>query len=129
MREKLVEVYAERLIIIADESKLVQRLGTRGPLPVEVVQFAWLAQAQWLSQQLDCQVTRREHEGQPYVTDNQNFILQCYFEQGIADPYAIQAKLADRPGLVGHGLFLDMTTEAIISMAAEVKMIKRAIAS
>ncbi len=125
VREKLVEIYAERLVIVVDESKLVERLGTRGPLPIEVTPFGWQAQAAWLADTLACSVTRRENGTAPYLTDNQNFILCCAFDEGIADPYLIREHLADRPGLVGHGLFLDMATAILVSTPTGIKTLKR----
>lgn len=125
VREKLVEIYAERLIIVVDESKLVEQLGTHGPLPVEVTQFAWQAQANWLADILGCTVTRRMDGSKPYLTDNQNFILHCNFQNGISDPYAVRGCLADRPGLVGHGLFLDMATDVLVATTNGVKQLIR----
>lgn len=125
VREKLVELYAERLIIVVDESKLVEQLGTHGPLPVEVIQFAWQAQANWLVDILGCTVTRRMDGSKPYITDNQNFILHCNFQNGISDPYAVRGCLTDRPGLVGHGLFLDMATDVLVATTNGVKQLIR----
>lgn len=115
VREKLVEIQAKRLVIMVDERKLVDRLGTRGALPIEVTQFGWQVQQNWLSQTLNCAVTRREDNGTPYITDNQNYILHCHFKEGIEDAYKVRDMLAHRPGLVGHGLFLDLATDVIIS--------------
>ena len=55
LREKLVEIHAERLVILVDESKLVSQLGTRGPLPVEVIPFGWQAQARWIADNIGLQ--------------------------------------------------------------------------
>lgn len=115
VREKLVEIYAQRFIIIVDQSKLVPQLGTRGPLPVEVTPFGWQAQAKWLSKVLACRVSLRKEGPVPYLTDNQNFILNCKFAEGIKDAYHIQQSLVGRPGIVGHGLFLDMATDVLIA--------------
>jgi ribose 5-phosphate isomerase A len=114
VREKLVELYAERLMIVVDESKLVERLGMHGPLPVEVTPFAWQMQARWLAEQLGCRVELRCRDDKPYVTDNQNFILDCYQAAGFDDPYDIQQRLGNRPGLVGHGFFLGMATDVLV---------------
>lgn len=124
VREKLVEIYAKRLVIMVDESKLVNRLGTRGPLPIEVSQFGWRKQKAWLSETLQCDVTRRMEGNTPYITDNQNFILCCTFAKGIADPKLICHLLSDRPGLVGHGLFLNMATDVIVGTQDGVRHLK-----
>ena len=121
VREKLVELHARRLVIVVDDRKLVKCLGTRGPLPVEVIPFAWQAQATWLEDALGCQVTRRQVNGSPYLTDNQNVILDCAFENGISNPYAVQDVMANRPGLVGHGLFLGMASDILVSTSEGIK--------
>ncbi|MEM7347909.1 MAG: ribose 5-phosphate isomerase A [Chloroflexota bacterium] len=125
VREKLVEIYAERFVIIVDESKIVDRLGTRGPIPVEVVQFGWEAQATWLRETLQCVVQRRMNNDMPYITDNHNFILSCTFPEGIVDPYLVSNYLSNRPGLVGHGLFLDMATDVLVGSDSGIQHLRR----
>jgi len=126
LREKIVAVAARRFITIVDESKLVQRLGTRGPLPVEVTRFAWEAHARWLSG-LGCRAElRREADGSPYVTDNGNYIIHCTFPDGIADARALDARLHARPGILEHGLFLGLATEVIVAGQDGVRILKRA---
>lgn len=115
VREKLVEMHAERLVIIVDTSKMVEKLGTRGPVPVEVTPFGWQMQQRWLAKKLGCRVERRETNGEPFITDNQNYILHCFFAAGIDDPHAIHRALAGRTGIVGHGLFLNMVTDVIVA--------------
>ena len=51
----------------------------------------------------------------PVITDNGNYLARCWFSEGIADPYSLARTLADRPGIVEHGLFLDMAHAAIIA--------------
>ena len=117
-REKIVESYATTLILVGDETKRVAYLGERAPVPVEVVVFAWQATAKHLSA-LGCRPTRREQAGQPFVTDNGNYILDCRTERP-DDVYALAAALSAVPGVVEHGLFLDMATLAYIATADEV---------
>ncbi len=126
VREKLVEMHAERLIIIVDDSKLVRKLGTRGPLPVEVTPFGWEIQARWLAETLGCRVERRMDDGSPYITDNRNFILHCHFSAGIDDPSAVAQALAGRTGVVGHGLFLNMATDVIVAAPDGIRRMRRA---
>lgn len=125
VREAIVERAAARFVVIVDESKVVERLGTRGPLPVEVVPFAWRAQARWLADTLGCEVARREDADGPFVTDNHNYILNCRFPAGITDPAAVAAALGDRPGVAGHGLFLGLATEAFVGAADGVRRLSR----
>jgi len=126
LREKIVESAARRLVVVVDESKLVERLGTRGPLPVEVTQFAWEAHARWL-ESLGCRAElRREPDGAPYVTDNGNYIVHCSFPAGIADPMALAGRLGERPGILEHGLFLGMATEVVVAGENGVRVLGRA---
>lgn len=114
LREKIVETAAQTFIVIVDEGKLVEKLGSRGPLPVEVTQFAWQAHARWL-ETLGCQATLRGGETRPFVTDNGNYILDCAFPGGIEHPARLAATLRHRPGIVEHGLFLGMASQVIIA--------------
>ncbi len=126
VREKLVEMHAERLIIIVDAGKMVEKLGTRGPLPVEVTPFGWQMQARWLAEKLGCRVERRETNGEPFITDNQNYILHCFFPTGIDNPHAVHSTMAGRTGIVGHGLFLDMVTDVIVAAPNGIRHLRRA---
>ena len=125
VREGIVAHAARRFAVIVDESKVVARLGTRGPVPVEVVPFAWRAQARWLAAALACDVTRREGPGGAFVTDNANFILDCRFSGGIVDPEQAADTISSRPGVVGHGLFLGLATDAFIGLAGGVRRLFR----
>jgi ribose 5-phosphate isomerase A len=124
LREKIVEIHAERLIIVVDESKLVPRLG-RGPLPVEVVPFATQTQVRWLNT-LGCRAELwLEEDGLPIVTDNGNHLARCWFPEGISDPSALDRALADRPGIVDHGLFLDMADTVIVAGVGGIRLLER----
>lgn len=114
LREKMIEHVTRYFIVVADNSKWVDKLGTRSPLPVEVVQFSWRFTANWLAG-LGCEPVLRQSEGQPYVTDNDNYILDCHFPHGLDDPAELAAILERRPGVVEHGLFLGMADEAIVA--------------
>jgi ribose 5-phosphate isomerase A len=116
LREKMVAQASRRLVIVADESKLSPALGTRRPLPVEVVRFGWRSQMEFLSAlipqaQLGLRVTP---EGAPFITDQGNFILDC--ETGpIERPQELARQLQARAGVVAHGLFLGLATDLIIA--------------
>ena len=125
LREKIVEVHAERLVIVVDESKLSPRLGSIGPLPVEILPFGVDAHLRWLNT-LGCRAELwHEADGTPIVTDNGNHLARLWFACGIADPYALARTLADRPGIVEHGLFLDMASEVIVAGVDGVQVLKR----
>jgi ribose 5-phosphate isomerase A len=114
LREKMVETAARRLVIIADESKLVDALGARGPVPVEVVQFCWQYNALCIKD-LGCRTVLRERSGAPFVTDNSNYILDCHFGGPLADPHGVAQAIRALPGVIEHGLFLDMADTVIVA--------------
>jgi ribose 5-phosphate isomerase A len=114
LREKLVAQNSTRLIIIADASKLVAKLGTKSPLPVEVTPFGFEASERFL-QSLGCTPEiRRQPSGDAFITDNGNFIFDCKFSE-IADARELNLKLATRAGIVESGLFIDLAHTAIIA--------------
>lgn len=115
LREKVVEIHTDRLLILVDESKMVPRLGSAVPLPVEILRFEHSVHINWLST-LGCRAEwRMEEDGSPVVTDNGNYMALCHFPDGISDPYALARRMADRPGIIEHGLFLDMTWAVIVA--------------
>lgn len=124
LREKILEIHAQKFIVIADESKLVPRLG-RGPLPVEIAQFEADLQVRWLTS-LGCRAELwREENGSPVVTDNANYLVRCWFPDGIENPYQLARTLADRPGIVEHGLFLGMASLAIVATNRGIKILEK----
>ena len=124
LREKIVEIHAERFIVVADESKLVPRLGA-GPLPVEIVPFGAEVHVRWLADLADRAELWCEADGSPIMTDNGNYLARCWFSDGIADPYSLARTLADRPGIVEHGLFLGMAHAAIIASPQGTRSLSR----
>ncbi|MBE7555077.1 MAG: ribose 5-phosphate isomerase A [Anaerolineales bacterium] len=124
LREKMIESATKRFIVVADGSKVVEKLGTRAPVPVEVVQFCWKTTARWL-ESLGCTPAIRGGESQPYVTDNGNYILDCRFPTGIDHPAELAAILKNRSGVVEHGLFLGMATEAIVATEIGLQAMQR----
>lgn len=124
LREKLVEVNAKKLVIIVDESKLVSKLGTRGPLPVEIVKFAYDASLKWL-ESLGCRAEWWKESDQPVLTDNGNYLVKCWFENGIDNPLEIAKKMAGRPGIVEHGLFLRMADSVIVAAEHGIRVIDK----
>lgn len=115
LREKMVAQASRRLCIIADESKAVERLGIRSPLPVEVVGWGWQVHARFL-ESLGAEVDLRTFDdGQPFRTDNGNLVLDCRFAEGIRDPEEVEAALRARAGVVDTGLFLGLAHRAILA--------------
>src|SRR5262244_979748 len=93
LREKIVASASDRLVIVVDQEKLVERLGEHTPVPVEVTQFGWQATAVAVTK-LGCAPARRYATGeQPYLTDGGNHILDCRFGP-LTDPGAIEQNIA-----------------------------------
>ena len=114
LREKVVESLAARFVVIATADKLVDRLADTFPLPVEVVPFA-AGPVRRRLEALGFEVALRAGDRTPYVTDNGNHILDGRLAGGIEDPAVTDVELALVPGLAGHGLFVDMATEALLA--------------
>jgi ribose 5-phosphate isomerase A len=124
LREKFIEMHALRFVVIVDESKLVSRLG-RGPLPVEIIPFEADVTVRWLGS-LGCRAELwRAGDGSPHRTDNDHWLARCWFPEGIADAGSLERLLADRPGVVDHGLFLGMASEVIVAAESGVRTLQR----
>jgi ribose 5-phosphate isomerase A len=124
LREKIIEIHAGQLVIIVDEAKLTPRLG-RGPLPVEIVPFEAAVQVRWLAG-LGCRAELwREADGSLAVTDNGNYLVRCWFENGISDAAGLARCLAERPGIVEHGLFLGMASQVVVAGAEGLRLLER----
>ena len=122
LREKIVASASEALVIVADASKVVERLGTRAPLPVEVDPYGEPVLERFLRFVGAEPVLRRRADGAPFVTDGGHHILDCRFEGGIADPRALEATLSRRAGVLETGLFLGMATAAVIAREGGVEV-------
>lgn len=112
LREKVVAASSARFVVVADDSKLVSRLGERAPLPVEVVPFAYplcerlLRKSGWTPE--------LRGGSSPFVTDEGNHIADCRREDW-GDPVALAAELDAMPGVVAHGMFLGMAAAAYVA--------------
>jgi ribose 5-phosphate isomerase A len=112
LREKIVAQASHRVIIVVDESKRSPCLGTKHPLPVEVLPFGWHSQLRFLQSLGGQVVVRHNRDGTLYRSDQGNFILDCDFGP-IPSPSDLAAQLNARAGIVEHGLFLNIATEVI----------------
>lgn len=118
LREKIVATASDRMIVIADSSKRVDKLGLF-PLPIEVVQFGVTAtrnMIEMLAADAGCQgeITQRlTPEGTPFITDSGNYIFDCAFGR-LDDPESLDEALKFIPGVVENGLFLGIADAAII---------------
>jgi ribose 5-phosphate isomerase A len=107
-----------------DESKLSPRLGTRWALPVEVIPFAAKSAENFLKSQGAAVTLRLDDNGQPYQTDQHNFILDANFGE-MADPNGVAVRLNERAGIVEHGLFLDLASDVIVAAEDDIRHLKR----
>jgi ribose 5-phosphate isomerase A len=113
LREKIVASATRQFVVVVDETKRVPVLG-KFPLPVEVIKFAQPLVAKEI-EALGARVElRHDASGQIYLTDENNYILDCHFGQ-IADPLALARKLSDMPGVVEHGLFIGMAKIVLVA--------------
>ena len=125
MREKVVEIHARQFIVMIEAKKLVKRLGSIGPMPVEILPFEALAHVQWLKTLAERAELWLEASGSPAMTDNGNYLARCWFKDGILDAYALAAALERRPGILEHGLFLDLASRVIVSGDSGIQILER----
>lgn len=111
LREKIVAKAAQQFIVIVDQAKQVPSLGLHFPLPVEIVPFGWRTTQRHL-ENLGWQSPLRQKAGQPFLTDNGNYIMDLHIPE-IADPAALELSLNQIPGVVECGLFVMMTSLVI----------------
>ncbi len=118
LREKIVAHASRRFVLVADESKLVGRLG-RGPVPVEILPFLWEATSRSI-ESLGGRPELRIAAGEPARTDNGNLVLDTSF--GVVDA-GLGLALHGIPGVIEHGLFFGLAKAAIIGSAAGIRVI------
>jgi ribose 5-phosphate isomerase A len=125
LREKIIANAARQMIVICDETKVVSKLGTKAPLPVEVLTFGWTTHEHWL-QTLGCvSQPRMTDDGDLFLTDGGNYIYDCRFPDGIQNPGQLEVTLNNRPGVVENGLFLNLADEVVIATTAEGILVRK----
>ncbi|MCU0587670.1 MAG: ribose-5-phosphate isomerase RpiA [Syntrophobacteraceae bacterium] len=124
LREKIVAEASRREVIIVDEGKLSQKLGSRHKVPVEVVPFGWSVQAGYLESLGGRVAVRRNGAGSPFVTEQGNVILDCDFGP-IEDPASLAGRIKGRTGVVEHGLFVDLATDVVVAGPDGVRELRR----
>jgi ribose 5-phosphate isomerase A len=123
-REKMVAAASKRMAVISDDSKLVDRLGSRFAVPVEVMKFGWQATEKRLAALGSKPTLRLDKSGKPFVTDGGNYIIDCAFGP-MAKPKEVAHHLDHVTGAVEHGLFLDFVTEAVVCGHNGLQILKR----
>jgi ribose 5-phosphate isomerase A len=122
LREKVVAAASRRMVVIADGSKHVDRLGT-APLPVEVVPFARESVIAAV-RALGGEPVLRLADGVPYLTDQSNLVLDCRFSP-LPEPAGLARALQAVPGVAAHGLFIDEVDAVYLARAGTVTTIER----
>ena len=123
LREKIVAAASDQLIVLVDETKLADRLGAQSSVAVEVVPFGWRATARMIETIGASVRLRTMPEGDPFVTDNGNYILDCAFGP-IDDPEHLQRQLDGTIGIVEHGLFLGMASKIVVGGSEAVRILQ-----
>jgi ribose 5-phosphate isomerase A len=113
LREKIVADASATVLIVVDESKRVRRLGTRGPLPVEVEPFGALTHPAFFASLGADAHFRMDENGSPWVTDGGNLIVDLHFPGGIEDPEALDLRINRRPGILENGLFIHLADHVL----------------
>jgi len=122
--EKIVAACTRRLIIVADETKLVPRLSGRVAVPVEIVRFGWESTARRLADLGCVPELRKTRDGEPFRTDSGHFIMNCAFRD-LNDPMAVERALSMTVGVVETGLFIGMTDMALVATGDGVRQFGR----
>lgn len=126
LKEKILAQASRRNIIIVDEGKLSPKLGTSFSVPVEVIPIAWRLEESYLKS-LDAKaILRKNNDGTPFTTDQNNFILDCDFGP-ISNPEQLAQQLNQRASIMEHGLFLGLATEVIVAGKEGIRHLKREI--
>jgi ribose 5-phosphate isomerase A len=115
LREKIVVSAARRFVVVAEDSKRVDRLGQGFRLPVEVARFGWPDTRRRLARLLP-EVELRAGDDGPYITDEGHYILDCGLPPD-ADPDALDLELKRTPGVLEHGLFIGLAERAVLGRA------------
>ncbi len=123
LREYIVASASKQLVIVADATKRVPVLG-RFPLPVEVIKFAQALVTKKIEALGAAVELRRDANGKPFLTDENNHILDCRFGQ-IQDVEGLARKLSDMPGIVEHGLFIGMASVVLVANGSEIVELRR----
>lgn len=112
LREKIVAFHSKKEIIIIDSTKLVNILGTKSPLPVEIEKFGWSGTLKELSK-FDCNINIRKNEGKIFLSDNGNYIVDCSFSK-IDEPEKLEHEINNIPGVIENGLFMGLIDFVIV---------------
>ncbi len=115
LREKLVALDSSKVILVVDDTKVVDTIGSNFSVPVEVVQFGWRVPARGLEALgAAIQIRRDPDSGEPFITDNENYVLDAWFGP-IDDPNQLSRRIKEITGVIEHGLFVGIVDEVIVA--------------
>ena len=126
LREKIVAAASDRLVIVVDREKLVERLGDHTPIPVEVTQFGWQATAARLAELSANPVLRHAAEDHPFITDGGNYILDCRFAR-IENAPELERQIIKIVGVVESGLFIGRSSAVVVASPGGVEVLQRGV--
>ncbi|MFN2464123.1 MAG: ribose-5-phosphate isomerase RpiA [Candidatus Dormibacteria bacterium] len=125
LREKVVAAASRRMVVIATEEKLVDWLGSRVRLPVEVLPLLWERTAAAVEALgLEPLLRLTTQGGEPYLTDNRNLVIDCRIT-GPRPPAELSAQLDALPGVMAHGLFIGLATQAVVAGTGGVRVLEK----
>jgi ribose 5-phosphate isomerase A len=122
-REKIIAYHSKKVIIVVDETKIVKGLGCDSSLPVEVTKFGWKATKKEL-EGLGCTTELRKIIDEAFITDNQNYIIDCDFGK-ISDPEVLEKEINSIPGVLENGLFIGLADEVIVGSKQGMMILER----
>ena len=123
VREKIVATATTMEIIVVDDSKLVEYICQKSPLPVEIVRFAHEATVRRL-ERFGCVPKLRMWDGALYVTDNENYIADCKFDR-IDNPAKMESDLNLVPGVVDNGLFVGLAHKVVVASDRGIRILEK----
>jgi len=124
LREKVLAQATKKEIIIVDESKLSEVLGTKWAVPIEIIRFALNVESKFLESIGGKPKLRISENNKPFITDEGNYILDTNFGK-IENPEILAQQIENRAGIVEHGLFIHLTSEVIVATNEGIKKIVR----
>jgi ribose 5-phosphate isomerase A len=124
VREKVVAAHTREMVVVVDDSKMVEVLGTRSPLPVEVLAMGHRRLHGALADLGCAPALRLGDDDGPFVSDNGNLIYDCRFER-IPKPHELEKRINNVVGVVENGLFLDVATSVVVATQAGIVVKER----
>lgn len=124
LKEKIIAQASNKNIILVDEGKMSESLGSKWPVPVEVIEFAYEPVLKYLKFLGGAPNLRTINDREPFRTDEGNLIIDCNFGE-IDDVYRLSRDLSAKAGIVEHGLFIDIADEIVIGKPDGIKILKK----